>query len=111
MLVETKRCPLNMDYLTCKDIHVPEGVQCRNDSDCEGNRKCCWYGCRRRCLLTLKVKSGSCPIYDHTLCSSEPPLTHECHRDDQCPGSLKCCYRCRRECTFILPFAQKDGFE
>ncbi|XP_018430196.1 PREDICTED: whey acidic protein-like [Nanorana parkeri] len=109
MVVESTKCPLDVDYPKCGPVKVED--QCKKDTDCEGRRKCCTSGCKKLCLMTLKVKSGRCPSYEHSLCNSEQPIPHECHRDDQCPGSHKCCYQCRRQCTLILPFEPTNGFE
>ncbi|XP_040203967.1 whey acidic protein-like isoform X1 [Rana temporaria] len=109
MVVDPPKCPLNVDYPKCGPKR--EEDQCKVDKDCEGGRKCCTSGCKKLCLMTLKAKSGSCPLYEASLCNSEPPSPNECHRDDQCPGSHKCCYQCRRRCTQILPFKQTKNFE
>ncbi|XP_075451345.1 porwaprin-b-like [Ascaphus truei] len=88
--VKTGVCPQNVDYPTC-DVasFVPE---CNTDANCTGTKKCCYSGCRKRCLLPLKkVKNSFCPYASF--------LPDECHADDQCQGSDKCCKKCRSLCT------------
>ncbi|XP_053317290.1 whey acidic protein-like [Spea bombifrons] len=92
-------CPLNVDYPTCENA-MPQKSECETDADCRGKKKCCYSGCRNRCLDPLTAKVDSCPYFNASICMFARPLPNECHSDKQCPGSQRCCcFNCRRQCS------------
>ncbi|XP_053317092.1 whey acidic protein-like isoform X2 [Spea bombifrons] len=102
IVVDTSRCPLDVDYPRCGIDPVSGESECWTNRDCKRRQKCCFSGCRKRCLVPLKAKTGSCPPFNLSLCSHENYLPHECKDDEQCQGSSKCCKRCRYECTTMM---------
>ncbi|XP_075716881.1 uncharacterized protein LOC142758994 [Rhinoderma darwinii] len=92
-------CPADVDYPTCQDSMIYKN-ECDIDQDCEGKSKCCYSGCRKRCLLPLEDKMNPCPYFNHSICIYARPLPPDCHTDNQCPGSDRCCcFNCRHQCT------------
>ncbi|XP_055078739.1 WAP four-disulfide core domain protein 2-like [Periophthalmus magnuspinnatus] len=75
------------------DIHTEAGCldQCSTDSECQGNRKCCFDGCGHVCEKPIggpkpKAKRGLCPSPgDFGICD------HVCYADEDCEGDDKCC--------------------
>ncbi|CAH2245253.1 whey acidic -like [Pelobates cultripes] len=102
MIVDTSLCPRDVDYPRCGIDPVFEKSECLTDRDCKRKWKCCFYGCRKRCLPALKAKTGPCPRMNHVLCRNKMKLPDECRNDEQCPGSSKCCGRCRHRCTIAI---------
>ncbi|KAM4691835.1 uncharacterized protein WCC33_016630 [Rhinophrynus dorsalis] len=60
---------------------------CTDDSDCEGDKKCCPDNCYKVCKTPAQTRPGCCPIvqYSGTRCDDE------CSSDSECPGESKCC--------------------
>ncbi|XP_075450826.1 uncharacterized protein LOC142491894 [Ascaphus truei] len=89
-------CPRDVYEPRCELVKIPS--ECERDGDCKGTRKCCYSGCRSRCLLPLEDKTGSCPYFDSSSCMYSRP--DECDSDDQCPGSDRCCcFDCGLQCV------------
>ena len=82
--------------------------KCIRDKDCQRNEKCCFDGCRVRCVQVSnfpKIKPGQCPTKTvptgqrckgaSTVGSASPTRVteglHYCHSDDDCNGTAKCC--------------------
>ncbi|OCT81644.1 WAP four-disulfide core domain protein 12 [Xenopus laevis] len=99
LLVDKNLCPMDVDYPRCGIDLITEKSECQTSADCKETEQCCFSGCRKRCLLPLQNKSGSCPTFNETLCGNSGEQLSECHRDDQCPGPMRCCRRCRWECV------------
>ncbi|XP_031757822.1 WAP four-disulfide core domain protein 12-like [Xenopus tropicalis] len=99
VLVDTNLCPMDVDYPRCGIDPIAGKPQCQTHTDCKGAERCCFSGCRKRCLLPLLDKSGPCPPFNETLCTDPGGQLPECHRDEQCPGATRCCKRCRWECA------------
>ncbi|KAM4771294.1 vomeronasal type-2 receptor 26-like [Rhinophrynus dorsalis] len=109
-MVDTTICPDDVDYPRCGLDPVMERAECVTSSDCKTGTKCCFSGCRRRCLQPLQDKKGSCPQFKKTLCNFQTPIPYdECQTDRQCPGSSKCCSKCRKECTRVLALSISIG--
>lgn len=79
-----------------------KGDMCDRDTDCPGNRKCCFNGCQRDCSVPeapKRIKPGVCPAMNAinpNLCKT---TKGECKMDDDCFGHLKCCFNgCFSEC-------------
>ncbi|KAG8431321.1 hypothetical protein GDO86_019065, partial [Hymenochirus boettgeri] len=90
------RCPVDVDFPRCEK---PKDPECSDDSRCPGKSKCCFSGCKNRCLLPLEDKLDSCPSFDASQCVLKVPVPGECYTDDQCPGAQRCCcYNCRHQC-------------
>ncbi|KAM4606810.1 uncharacterized protein O3C94_023166 [Discoglossus pictus] len=92
-------CPVDVLYPRCSGATEKVKPECNTDKDCKGAMKCCFSGCRQRCLLPLADKMDSCPYYNTTQCMLIRPMPDECHSDNQCQGSFRCCcFSCRRQC-------------
>ncbi|CAH2319363.1 whey acidic -like [Pelobates cultripes] len=90
-------CPLDVDYPRCDSVNVNNlKNDCRTDRDCKGDRKCCFSGCQKQCLLPLKDKLDSCPSYDPSICAVIRLSPSNCHTDEQCQGTERCCCFCTR---------------
>ncbi|XP_040282883.1 WAP four-disulfide core domain protein 3-like isoform X1 [Bufo bufo] len=93
-------CPADVDYPRCDNPAIHYLPDCNQDQDCEGEKKCCFSGCKNRCLLPLQVKKDSCPYFNHSICVHVRPSPSECHSDDQCQGTDRCCCSgCNRRCV------------
>ncbi|XP_053549383.1 antileukoproteinase-like [Bombina bombina] len=79
---------------------------CKDDSQCEGNKKCCSDNCNKFCKPPAQERPGVCP-------NNQPitytPCTDNCTSDSECATGSKCCFQnCGRTC---LPTANnKTGF-
>ncbi|MEE6514034.1 hypothetical protein FKM82_021953, partial [Ascaphus truei] len=90
-------CPRDVDETDCRLVKF--APECESDSNCNGTMKCCYSGCRKRCLLPLEDKKDSCPYFNSSVCRGVLPLRDQCFTDDQCPGSDRCCcFNCRHMC-------------
>ncbi|XP_075057138.1 uncharacterized protein LOC142143310 [Mixophyes fleayi] len=93
-------CPADVDYPTCDTPGVNKTADCASDKYCEGKRKCCFSGCKLRCLLPVEPKMNSCPYFNHSICIYARPAPPNCQRDEQCQGTERCCcFNCGRQCT------------
>ncbi|CAH2299220.1 whey acidic -like [Pelobates cultripes] len=88
-------CPLDVDYPRCDSVNANnQDNGCQKDSDCEGEKKCCFSGCQKQCLLPLKAKLDPCPSYDPSICARIRLPPGNCHMDNQCQGTERCCFYC-----------------
>ncbi|XP_053545555.1 WAP four-disulfide core domain protein 3-like isoform X2 [Bombina bombina] len=74
--------------------------RCDQDSDCQGNLKCCSNGCGKTCeapnSIPQETKAGSCPPIKH---GSAGICVNMCDQDSKCEGNLKCCSNgCGKTC-------------
>ncbi|KAM4772437.1 uncharacterized protein WCC33_004149 [Rhinophrynus dorsalis] len=93
-------CPLDVSYPTCGTNPTGFVSDCKNDNDCDGKEKCCYSGCRYRCLLPLEEKVDACPYFNASICITMRPLPAQCSNDNQCQGTDRCCcFSCRHQCT------------
>ncbi|XP_073420636.1 waprin-Phi2-like [Dendrobates tinctorius] len=76
---------------TIRDMSLGICVKrCSDDSECEGNRKCCKTSCDGFQCQMPDDKPGSCrspEIVDGTTCDQ----TKHCGSDNNCEGEQKCC--------------------
>uniref|UniRef100_A0A8C3J9L8 WAP domain-containing protein n=1 Tax=Calidris pygmaea TaxID=425635 RepID=A0A8C3J9L8_9CHAR len=70
-------------------------VRCNSDSDCQGDEKCCHWGCTP--ILTVSwcpfppvAKPGVCPR--RRVQQTFAPCRNSCRDDSDCPGRTKCCF-------------------
>ncbi|XP_072264808.1 uncharacterized protein [Pyxicephalus adspersus] len=93
-------CPADVDYPRCEGSTLGMENECGIDKKCQGKKKCCFSGCRRRCLLPLDAKENPCPYHNDTECIHVKPAPFECHEDKQCQGTDRCCNKnCRLQCV------------
>ncbi|XP_044129024.1 WAP four-disulfide core domain protein 5-like [Bufo gargarizans] len=105
--VKSGTCPADVDNPMCDNPEIDYSPRCQTDQDCEGDKKCCFSECTKRCLLPLQDKTGSCPYFNNLLCANIRTIP-QCHSDDQCQGTERCCFfNCRRQCTSTM--TQKPG--
>ena len=74
---------------------------CDSDTDCKGDHKCCFDGCRQACIKPVinQQKPGKCPRV--TTAKQECEEKNDmCATDSNCPGTRKCCHNgCQRDCV------------
>uniref|UniRef100_A0A8C3J7Z2 WAP domain-containing protein n=1 Tax=Calidris pygmaea TaxID=425635 RepID=A0A8C3J7Z2_9CHAR len=58
-------------------------VRCNSDSDCQGDEKCCHWGCSIRCMK---------PVLGKGCQGTFAPCRNSCRDDSDCPGRTKCCF-------------------
>ncbi|KAM8945880.1 uncharacterized protein RCH25_049229 [Pelodytes ibericus] len=76
---------------------------CSNDSECDGDKKCCPDNCYKVCKPPAKEKPGNCPIV-----KKQSTCTDMCSTDNECANESKCCFgTCGMKCTPSV--GEKDG--
>lgn len=70
-------------------------IDCRDDSQCAGDSKCCFAGCGYTCTPAIPistVKPGQCPVPQIKDTTQDPAACqNQCSSDLECDGSKKCC--------------------
>ncbi|CAF0733401.1 unnamed protein product [Brachionus calyciflorus] len=94
---ETQTCSFK-NYLKSVLLNIIFG-NCKDDSSCTGQTKCCQFSCDQSfCLTPVKptVRPGQCPIP-----TGPGGCINGCESDDDCPiKSQKCCSNgCGSVCT------------
>ncbi|XP_060600708.1 papilin-like [Ruditapes philippinarum] len=97
--VKSGDCPARTDKEGLLGACAPT---CRDDSNCPGNRKCCYHGCGLRCVDPVGsdvAKSVFCPARTDRqgfLGACAPT----CRDDSSCSGNQKCCHHgCGLRCV------------
>nr|XP_056700922.1 carboxypeptidase inhibitor SmCI-like [Euleptes europaea] len=102
--------PVGKRYIRgyCPQVTLPPGwsticlARCSTDHSCKQDiripaRKCCSFGCERRCMQAVQENTGECPKRraQQTLIG----CNDTCNDDRQCPRTQKCCFNgCSRSC-------------
>jgi len=104
------RCPATRPQFACP--MVIRDSDCKGDSSCPGDMKCCRVGCSSVCLAVpvLANKPGVCPANPPGMACSLIGNPNACRDDTACPDSQKCCHTgCSSACVDALPPKPKPG--
>ena len=95
--------------------HEGCAIDCYSDSQCSGDRKCCFAGCGYTCALPIPLataKPGQCPMQlpselESSLSSQEHgACLKECVSDDECHDNKKCCSQNKCDLICVDPVGE-----
>ncbi|XP_048580646.1 fibrillin-1 isoform X2 [Nematostella vectensis] len=80
------------------------GDQCKSDSECRPNQRCCFNGCQKQCIKPGEVvrpdnRSEACPAPWKGLDGICDRMGDQCQSDSECRPNQQCCFNgCQKQC-------------